>query len=41
MHGRTNDNGDVIGYGTIGKELGITKDQARNELKRYAKKKKQ
>lgn len=41
MHGRTNDNGDVIGYGTIGKELGISKDQARNELKRYAKKKKQ
>lgn len=41
MHGRTDDNGGVIGYGTIGKELGITKDQARNELKRYAKKKKQ
>ena len=41
MHGRTDDNGDVIGYGTIGKELGITKDQARNGLKRYAKKKKQ
>ena len=41
MNGRTDDNGDVIGYGTIGKELGITKDQARNELKRYAKKKKQ
>lgn len=41
MHGRTNDNGDVIGYGTIGKELGISKDQARNKLLGYAKKKKQ
>lgn len=41
LQGSTDENGKTIGYGTIAKNLGITKDQARNALIRYRKKKNQ
>lgn len=35
QHGKTDDKGNIIGYGTIAKILGMEKDDVRNALKRY------
>lgn len=37
LHGTLDDNGNEIGYGTIAKELGCSKDEVRNAFKRYEK----
>lgn len=35
QHGKTDDKGNIIGYGTIAKILGMEKDDVRNALKKY------
>ena len=37
LHGTFDDDGNEIGYGTIAKELGCSKDEVRNAFKRYEK----